>query len=72
MNILKAGFQQGDGFHQGIELQQCEEVQQYDEFHQNDEFHRNDEFNKMLNSIKVMTFHQHNEFLLDKDWIFTS
>ena len=24
LNILKAGFQQGDGFHQGIDLHQCE------------------------------------------------
>ena len=64
-------FHSSDDFHQGNEFHQGDELDQNDEVHQNDEFHRGNDFNKMMSS-KVLTFHQHDEFLLDKDWIFTS
>ena len=58
MNILKAGFRQGDGFHQGIELHQCEEFHQYDEFHQNYELYQYDEFHLYDELHLYHEFHQ--------------
>ena len=50
------------GFHQVDEFHHYDEFHQGNKLHQVDEFDQGDEFNMVMNSIKFMTFHQHDEF----------